>query len=105
MGGGDRDIPCVIVSERLNKHDAGNQYPGRGNADSEPIDAQAAQTYTHEVQDSGAGVCLQLVERPHATRQWKSAEAWRLLAGEDRYTEEAELGSSQSSACPADQRH
>ena len=35
--------------KRLNKHDAGNQYPGRGNADSEPIDAQAAQANTHEV--------------------------------------------------------
>ncbi len=68
MGGGESDIPFVIVSERLNKHDAGNQYPGRGNADSEPIDAQAAQAHTHEVQDSGAGIRLQLVERPHATR-------------------------------------
>mgnify|MGYP006089713997 FL=1 len=44
-----RGIPSVIVSQRLNKHDAGNQYPGRGNADSEPINAQAAQANTHEV--------------------------------------------------------
>ena len=49
MGYGERGIPSVIVSERLNKRDAGNQYPGRGNADSEPIDAQAAQANTHEV--------------------------------------------------------
>jgi len=27
-------FPFVIVSERLNKHDAGNLNPGRGNADS-----------------------------------------------------------------------
>lgn len=32
----------AIVSERLNKHDAGNLNPGRGNADSKSTDAQAA---------------------------------------------------------------
>jgi|TARA_B100001971_G_C17854285_1_gene364996 hypothetical protein len=39
MDGGDGDIPFAILSERLNKHGDGNQFPGRGNADSEPVDA------------------------------------------------------------------
>ncbi len=94
MAEGGGDISSVIVSERLNKHGAGNQYPGRDNADSESIDAEAAEAHPWEVQDSGTRFRLQLVDGPNATGRWQPTETWRLFAGEDGHPEEAELGAS-----------